>query len=151
MKGSNKEQQMADVARRLKNLAKELDIWIIALSQLNRDAQNPVPSLNRLRDSGQIAEAADVVMFVYRLEIYLRSFPESYKNKETEGYAMIDVAKGRNMVNQIINKCESNETYIMQLYESKKGQYWELDFFVLQMIKLNITSTTSPYRHKYRS
>ncbi len=69
MKGSNKEQQMADVARRLKNLAKELDIWIIALSQLNRDSQNPVPSLNRLRDSGQIAEAADVVIFVYSLEI----------------------------------------------------------------------------------
>ncbi|MFR3216190.1 MAG: replicative DNA helicase [Dysgonomonas mossii] len=65
MKGSNKEQQMADVARRLKNLAKELDIWIIALSQLNRDSQNPAPSLNRLRDSGQIAEAADVVIFVY--------------------------------------------------------------------------------------
>ncbi|UVV76770.1 hypothetical protein NXW84_01165 [Bacteroides fragilis] len=41
MKGANKEQQMGDVARRLKNLAKELDIWIIALSQLNRDNINP--------------------------------------------------------------------------------------------------------------
>lgn len=43
MKGANKEQQMGDVARRLKNLAKELDIWIIALSQLNRDKDNPFP------------------------------------------------------------------------------------------------------------
>ena len=60
MKGSNKEQQMGDVARRLKNIAKELDIWVIALSQLNRDSMNPQPSLSRLRDSGQIAEAADI-------------------------------------------------------------------------------------------
>ena len=49
MKGSNKEQQMGEVARRLKNLAKDLDIWIIALSQMNRDNLNPVPTLARLR------------------------------------------------------------------------------------------------------
>lgn len=97
MKGVNKEQQMADVARRLKNLAKELDIWIIALSQLNRDSQNPVPSLNRLRDSGQIAEAADIVMFVYRPEVYGRKYPDPYANCETIGTAMIDIAKGRSI------------------------------------------------------
>ena len=38
----------------------------------------------------------------------------------------------------LIEKCDSNETHIMQLYESKKGQYRELDFFILQMIKLII-------------
>ena len=73
-KTQNKEQAMGDVARRLKNLAKELNIWVIALSQLNRDSFNPVPNLNRLRDSGQIAEAADIVMFVYRPEIYGKFF-----------------------------------------------------------------------------
>lgn len=97
MKGANKEQQMADVARRLKNLAKDLDIWIIALSQLNRDNQNPVPNLNRLRDSGQIAEAADTVIFIYRPEIYNKPFPEPFEKYDTRGYAMIDVAKGRNI------------------------------------------------------
>jgi replicative DNA helicase len=97
MKGFNKEQQMADVARRLKNLAKELNIWIIALSQLNRDSINPRPTLNRLRDSGQIAEAADVVMFVYRPEVYSKQYPEPYQDKSTYGTAMIDVAKGRNI------------------------------------------------------
>ena len=51
----------------------------------------------------------------------------------------------------LIEKCTTNEAYIIQLYESKKGQYRELDFFVLQMIKLNIISPTSPYRHKYKS
>lgn len=97
MKGSNKEQQMGDVARRLKNVAKELDIWVIALSQLSRDNQNPVPSLTRLRDSGQIAEAADMVILIYRPEVYGKRYPEEFSSKSTEGTAMIDVAKGRNV------------------------------------------------------
>lgn len=97
MKGANKEQQMGDVARRLKNLAKDLDIWIIALSQLNRDKDNPVPSLARLRDSGQIAEAADVVMLIYRPEVKGKNYPEEFANVSTKNTAMIDIAKGRNI------------------------------------------------------
>ncbi|MGI6048867.1 MAG: replicative DNA helicase [Petrimonas sp.] len=96
-KAFNKEQSMGDAARRLKNLAKELDIWIIALSQLNRNETNPVPNLNRLRDSGQIAEAADIVMLVYRPEYYGRSYPEPFTKYSTKGTAMIDIAKGRNI------------------------------------------------------
>ena len=97
MKGANKEQQMGDVARRLKNLAKDLDIWIIALSQLNRDNLNPVPTLARLRDSGQIAEAADVVILIYRPEVKDKPYPDEFKNVSTKGTAMIDIAKGRNI------------------------------------------------------
>lgn len=97
MKGANKEQQMGDVARRLKNLAKELDIWIIALSQLNRDTMNPVPTLSRLRDSGQIAEASDVVILIYRPEVMKKSYPNDFSNVSTQGTAMIDIAKGRNI------------------------------------------------------
>lgn len=97
MKSSSKEQQMAEAARRFKNLAKELDIWIVALSQLNRDSQNPVPNLGRLRDSGQIAEASDTVMFVYRPEVYNKNYPNPYQTASTDGTAMIDVAKGRNI------------------------------------------------------
>lgn len=97
MKGSNKEQQMGDVARRLKNIAKELDIWVIALSQLSRDRQNPVPSLTRLRDSGQIAEAADMVILIYRPEIYGERYPDDFANKDVKDTAMIDIAKGRNI------------------------------------------------------
>lgn len=96
----SREQAIGDASRRLKNLAKELNIWIIALSQLSRDSTNPEPNLNRLRDSGQIGEAADVVILVYRPEYYNRSYPSPYDNKEdypTEGTAMIDVAKGRNI------------------------------------------------------
>ena len=97
MKGSNKEQQMAEVARRLKNLAKDLGIWIIALSQLNRDGSNHVPSLNRLRDSGQIAEAADIVILLYRPEVYNASYPHPFKDASTKGTAMVNIAKGRNI------------------------------------------------------
>lgn len=96
----SRENAMGDAARRFKNLAKELDIWIIALSQLARDRANPEPSLSRLRDSGQIAEAADVVMLIYRPEYYNRPYPSPYENTSeypTEGTAMIDVAKGRNI------------------------------------------------------
>lgn len=94
------EQAMGDAARRFKNLAKELNIWIIALSQLSRDSNCPEPNLNRLRDSGQIGEAADVVILVYRAEYYNRAYPAPFDNKDdypTDGTAMIDVAKGRNI------------------------------------------------------
>lgn len=96
----SREQAMGDAARRLKNLAKELNIWIIALSQLSRNSNCPEPNLNRLRDSGQIGEAADVVILVYRAEYYNRAYPAPFDNKDdypTDGTAMIDVAKGRNI------------------------------------------------------
>ncbi|WP_418544110.1 replicative DNA helicase [Parabacteroides goldsteinii] len=115
MKGSNTEQQMGEVARRLKNLAKELDIWIIALSQLNRDSLNPVPSLARLRASGQIAEAADVVMLIYRPELYNKFYPEPFQNSNVNGTAMIDIAKGRNIgLAKFIVKFDAKTTHFSE-------------------------------------
>ncbi len=98
MKSANKEQAMGDVARRLKNLAKELNIWIIALSQLNRDRDNPRPSLNRLRDSGQIGEAADSIILIWRPSVRQgrARYPHPFEQVSTEGTAFVDVAKGRN-------------------------------------------------------
>lgn len=103
LKDSTREQLMGDVARRLKNIAKDLGIWVIALSQFNRDKANPLPTLNRLRESGQIAEAADTVMLIYRPEYFndheglnLR-YPAPYGQVDVKGTAMIDVAKGRNI------------------------------------------------------
>lgn len=93
----NNEQFLGEVARRLKNLAKELGIWIVALSQLRRDNDNPVPSIDKLRGSGQIAEAADMVMLVYRPEVYGKNYPKPYENRETHNTAMIDIAKSRNI------------------------------------------------------
>jgi len=97
-KGLNREQQTGLIARKLKNLAKDLDIWIVALSQLSRDNQNPVPSIKRLRDSGQIEEACDVCILIYRPEQVGRtSYPEPYENVNVFGTALIDIAKGRNI------------------------------------------------------
>ena len=99
MKNVNKEQAMADAARRCKNLAKELNICIILLSQLNRDRDNPHPSMARLRDSGQIAEAADVVLLIYRPEVYgsRYRYPDELSKVSTQGTAMLHVCKGRNI------------------------------------------------------
>lgn len=100
-RSDNKEQAMAYAARRLKNIAKDLNLWVVALSQLNRDKNNPVPNLNRLRDSGQIAEAADIVLLLFRPDARIGDkslrFPAPFEDKETEGLAMVDVAKGRNI------------------------------------------------------
>lgn len=99
MKNSNKEQAMADAARRCKNLAKELNICIVLLSQLSRDRDNPQPSMARLRDSGQIAEAADVVLLIYRPEVYgsRYKYPDELSKVSTQGTAMLHVCKGRNV------------------------------------------------------
>lgn len=97
MRGASVEQLMAECARRLKNLAKELDIWIIALSQLARNNENPEPSLTRVRASGQINEAADNTILIYRPEVYGKYYKEPFQNVSTKGTAQIEVAKGRNI------------------------------------------------------
>jgi len=94
-RNSTDEQLMGEIARRLKNLAKELGIWIVALSQLSRNQDNPVPTMSRLRSSGQIAEAADMVILIYRPECYQKRYPEPYTNSSTDGTAMISIVKAR--------------------------------------------------------
>lgn len=98
-KGISEEMKLGIAARKLKNLAKELNIWIMALSQLNRNDSNPYPTLGRLRGSGQIGEAADIVAFAYRPEYYSQSkqYPDEFSEYTTRGTGLIDVAKGRNI------------------------------------------------------
>lgn len=95
-KGKNEEQIMAEAARKLKNLAKDIQIWIVALSQLSRDKENPRPTRNRLRSSGQIFEAADIVLAVYRPEIYGKPMPEPFEGIDTANKAFVEALKGRN-------------------------------------------------------
>lgn len=96
-KGASKEEQLAECARRLKNVAKELNINVILLCQLVKDYHNPEPSLMRLRGSGQINEAADVTMLIYRPEVYSKPMPEPFENQDVANTAIVDVAKGRNI------------------------------------------------------
>ena len=97
-KAGSREQEVSKVARTLKNLAKELNITVIALSQLNRGVgmrNNSKPTLSDLRESGEIEQAADVVMLIYRPEYYGIEFNDN--GKESKGTANIIFAKGRNI------------------------------------------------------
>jgi replicative DNA helicase len=89
---SSRVEQIGQISRGLKILARELDVPVIAVSQLSRAVESrnpPVPMLSDLRESGSIEQDADVVMFIYRDEYY---------NKESErlGEADVIVAKHRN-------------------------------------------------------
>ncbi|RMH31918.1 MAG: replicative DNA helicase [Nitrospirae bacterium] len=88
----SRQQEISDISRGLKALAKELGIPVVALSQLSRAVENrkpPIPVLADLRESGAIEQDADVVMFIYRDEVY---DPES----DEKGIAHILVRKHRN-------------------------------------------------------
>jgi len=93
----NEEQFFGSVARKLKNLAKELNICIVLLSQLSRDKNTTEPTLSRLRGSGQIAEAADMVLLIYRPEMYDKGYSGDNHKVRPEGTALVRLAKGRNV------------------------------------------------------
>jgi replicative DNA helicase len=85
-------QEVSEVARGLKNLAKDLNVPVIALSQLSRAVEgraSKVPQLSDLRESGEIEQAADVVVFIYREELYDPGTAQ-------KGIAELHIAKHRN-------------------------------------------------------
>lgn len=99
--GENRVQEISEISRGLKGLARELNVPVIALSQLSRSVEmrNPkIPQLSDLRESGSIEQDADVVMFIYR---------EDYYEKDSERKNMADI---------LIRKHRNGPTGDIQLY-----------------------------------
>ncbi len=91
-KGDNRVQEMGSISRGLKSLAKEMNVPIIALAQLNRSVearQDKRPLMSDLRDSGEIEQDADIVIMLHREELYST-------NPEFEGLAELLIRKNRN-------------------------------------------------------
>lgn len=98
-RNTNREQEISTISRNLKQLAKELDIPILALSQLSREVEkrkdgNKMPQLSDLRESGAIEQDADMVMFIFRPEYYEMNANEL--GESTKGETHIRIAKHRN-------------------------------------------------------
>ena len=88
----NRQQEVSQISRELKGLAKELNVPVVALSQLSRKVEErspPIPIMSDLRESGSLEQDADVVAFIYRDSYY------NPLNEDTQGLADIIVAKQR--------------------------------------------------------
>jgi replicative DNA helicase len=100
----NRVQEVSDISRSLKGLARELDIPVIALSQLSRASEQRGgerrPILSDLRDSGAIEQDADVVLFIHRPEMYQK---EDSEGNSLEGMAEVIVGKHRNGPTGLVN------------------------------------------------
>jgi replicative DNA helicase len=94
----NREQEIASISRALKNIAKELNVPVVALSQLSRAVEtrggDKRPQLSDLRESGSIEQDADMVMFLYRPEYY--GITEDEHGQPTKGLGEVIIAKHRN-------------------------------------------------------
>ena len=98
-RNSNREQEISTISRSLKGLAKELQVPIIALSQLSREVEkrkdgNKMPQLSDLRESGAIEQDADMVMFLYRPEYY--DINQDEMGDSNRGETHVRIAKHRN-------------------------------------------------------
>jgi replicative DNA helicase len=123
-------QEISDITRGLKALAKELNVPVIALSQLSRaveQREDKRPQLADLRESGSIEQDADVVMFIYRAEYYLsRMEPDAGTEKHQEWQEKMDSV--HNLAEVIIGKQRHGPTGTVKL--QFEGRFTKFSNFV---------------------
>jgi replicative DNA helicase len=123
-KGGNREQEISQISRALKGLAKELNVPVIALSQLSRAVEtrggSKKPLLSDLRESGAIEQDADIIGFLYRPEYY--GIMEDDEGRSTKGLLKTIIAKNRDgeigEIDQLLNlTCQQVNNF--QNYDEK--------------------------------
>lgn len=124
-RADNREQEISKITRDLKGLAKELNLPIIALSQLSREVEKrttgkKIPQLSDLRESGAIEQDADMVMFIYRPEYY--EIHVNDKGGNNNGETHIKIAKHRNGTLETIKLKAKLHIQKFQDFETKESQ-----------------------------
>ena len=125
-KMGNREQEVAQISRSLKQMAKELDVAVIAVAQLNRGVESrggtKKPMLSDLRESGSIEQDADLVMFIYRPEYY--GFTEDENGESTKELAEVIISKNRHggldtvrlrFIKEITKFCDFEQNEVINL------------------------------------
>lgn len=125
-RGKNREQEVAAISKSLKNLAKELQIPVIALAQLSRAVENrggsKRPQLSDLRESGSVEQDSDIVSFLYRPEYY--QIMEDEHGNSTRGLCEFILAKHRHgklepvrigFIDELVQFCDFDELYFRNI------------------------------------
>jgi len=116
----NRVQEISEITRSLKAVARELNIPVLAISQLSRAVESrtpPIPKLADLRESGSIEQDADIVMFIYREGVYKKDLDLTKKN-----VAEIHIAKHRNGPTGIVNLFFDENLVSFKNLEKREGE-----------------------------